>query len=106
MRGVGPSAEARGIGDNMNHTPGPWKLQYVYRGAFQIVSRSGDGEFVIADRSTVARRAVESTANGRLLAAAPDLLKACKMAFFDRQHDALSVVLKAAIQKAEPDFGQ
>jgi hypothetical protein len=52
------------------HTPGPWKANLADDGAFSI---EGMGA-VLCQRSDWAFRSVESRANGRLMAAAPELL--------------------------------
>lgn len=59
----------------MSHTPGPW----VYVDDFSVrVPLDDDLGMVIADCD--GNDIVETEANGRLIAAAPDLLEACEMA--------------------------
>src|SRR5512146_1115504 len=57
------------------HTPGPWRLeQDSLEGWFEIHSAKPDDAF-ICGRAAWPRRAAESTANARLIAAAPALLE-------------------------------
>ena len=91
------------------HTPGPWTLGYDGNdGAFEIgvYYRDHLATFVIASRNQVFHRAEESQANARLIAAAPDLLEACRE--FVRKCECGQAVssasyqqMKAAIAKAE-----
>lgn len=74
----------------MKHTPGPWQRfddggeindQHVYGPEYADVvwGPDGPGHGVIADCSPHGQCATEETiANARLIAAAPDLLVACK----------------------------
>ena len=57
------------------HTPGPWTLEYVERGAFQVIEADGA---VICHRNFWPHNAERSNANARLIAAAPDMLEALK----------------------------
>lgn len=94
----------------MKHTPGPWRFNA--HGA--IFGPGGEpiqtcGEYAIR----FGEGTEEAFANARLIAAAPDLLKACKMAFKDLEpfewtdlpdgYAVLATVrkLRAAIKKAE-----
>lgn len=70
---------------NSKHTPGEWTLEPALdgvpylRGGFEIVSCGSRGErIVLCSRSGWPTRAEESLANGRLMTAAPNLLKACR----------------------------
>ena len=86
---------------SVQHTPGPWKVDgNVIRG-----DEKSNGSVSVACILDVAypygRWAGESAqANARLIAAAPDLLEACKVALgiigFGAEHDQIS----AAIAKA------
>ncbi len=71
----------------MSHTPGPWELGHLGpHGSFEIgvgYLRPGilshDG-FVIAGRAAIQHKADEMCANARLIAAAPEMLDALKLA--------------------------
>ncbi len=87
----------------MSHTPGPWSVQFVIDGAFQIMGTEQGDECVIAARNEFPDRHAEFAANARLIAAAPDLLAACKAAsnaMFRVDLDTHDK-LRAAIAKAE-----
>jgi hypothetical protein len=90
----------------MNYTPGPWEsFGKVVRGKGRFICRVNHQD--IADEPLVRNE----TDDARLIAAAPELLEACKaaMLLFDghesRKDSAviaqLPQLLKAAIQKAE-----
>lgn len=85
------------------HTPGPWKVEH--RGYKYIVSKSSDGyitrDVCRMDGSTMAAFAQE--ANARLIASAPDLLDALKLArsIIGHPDDAHSRHIAAVIAKAE-----
>lgn len=74
----------------MSHTPGPWiakrpeKLLWAGpTGQFVVIGISGGHEFLICQNDHPDVRGadmVESQANARLIAAAPDLLAACEAA--------------------------
>jgi len=59
------------------HTPGPWTCAYGRAGSFEIVSVDGS---VLCIRSPWNYRCKESVDNGSLIAAAPDLLEALRLA--------------------------
>lgn len=90
------------------HTPGPWMMSASKRGGFEIVADDRGtygGPFVVASRSDVDHRSDESVANCALIAAAPDLLAACRMAYLAAGasggwHDAIMDSLRSAIIKA------
>ena len=74
----------------MKHTPGPWK---VFQDDFYVVGVESDCA-IIADHlyesndPTVRDILPELEANARLIAAAPDLLKACQYVVdWHREHD-------------------
>ena len=74
---------AEGKNVNAKHTPGPWHLHPYDRGAWEVTTHADylhPGSLVIAARSDLSHRAAESTANARLIAAAPELLAACRTA--------------------------
>lgn len=62
----------------VTHTPGPWRLDYVIDGGFQILSAAPGDEVVIVTRNPVAHRHAEFAANAHLLTAAPELLAFAK----------------------------
>lgn len=85
------------------HTPGPWAHD---SGSTLVITE----EYIIADCTAAALPESEQEANARLMAAAPELLEACKDAleFIDfLMHDSLVSdgetrnMLRAAIAKAE-----
>ena len=90
----------------MTHTPGPWKVQKTRsnRPITMIMTVDKQGA-VICDMNKIGGNDID--ADARLIAAAPDLLAACKLALeytgwhyhagAQEAHDAL----KAAIAKAE-----
>lgn len=83
------------------HTPGPWSIQYGVTNdpekyAPGIDSEEGDfsilmwGEKQHEEGGIRGRTTEEQQANARLIAAAPDLLKACRQALValkGREHD-------------------
>jgi hypothetical protein len=58
------------------HTPGPWKVIASGDGSFAIEDHAE--VYIIAQRNSWPSRIPESQANASLLAAAPELLAACK----------------------------
>jgi hypothetical protein len=83
------------------HTPGPWKAHATG------LSRSGLPEYQIhwSDIGECVAEVVHGTADARLIAAAPDLLKALKLAVGQNSHDMLMTgeelrKCEAAIAKA------
>jgi len=90
------------------HTPGPWKWWTTHEGAHRINPHKGG--LVIASCDTRNPFSEEQEANARLIAAAPDLLEACKAALFEitdierqgrHNGNSLPKMLSAAIAKAE-----
>ena len=71
------------------HTPGPWKLHHPTPHDFRILAPSGEAPTTIA-RLAVAQAGTSRrvNANARLIAAAPELLEACRgiMYAFDGEH--------------------
>lgn len=62
------------------HTPGPWYCHPNGYGAYRIKTGQDDTSPTLCSRNywdSSDSRAEESAANGRLIAAAPDLLEAC-----------------------------
>ena len=67
------------------HTPGPWRVEgwtnehhELLDGGFEIVATDGRYHLVVVQRAPWPARIVESNANARLIAAAPDLLEAVR----------------------------
>lgn len=90
------------------HTPGPWRVEpsgFGQVGGFTI-SDEANG-FGLCQRPPWANRAEESAANGRLMAAAPDMLAALENVLTDCQTDngdlpeATGHMVRAAIAKAK-----
>ena len=85
----------------MSHTPGPWKVvgTEIWAGSRRITT--GRGAYDEKDR-------VVRDANARLIAAAPELLRAAKLAlgFLEGSHidpeSGTLLALRAAIAKVEP----
>src|SRR5690606_11039817 len=92
------------------HTPGPWKSEYHGKESHAIIGGSANGRdwTIIAeihDPVGYVPRS-ERSANARLIAAAPDLLAACKAVLNEIQTNtewldpAVESALEAAIAKA------
>ena len=79
----------------MKHTPGPWKMTAVQGGWDGVTSGCGE----------ICKLSLNIPENACLIAAAPDLLAACKMALkrtpFPVGHTRLKEMLEDAIAKAE-----
>lgn len=85
------------------HTPGPWIIESGV-GFYSIICRDG-GKY---DGATIAHEVCNGEANAQLIAAAPDLLEACKYAVRELGPESEGVccwqafdALQAAIAKAE-----
>ena len=80
----------------MSHTPGPWKERNPHKGAWELRCPKGN----LVCWVTLAKEK-----NARLIAAAPDLLAACKAALNIRSTDPddprVFEILYNAIAKAE-----
>ena len=63
---------------NSQHTPGPWRAGYSIAGPIATVVDSNEN--VLCEMVKPAEGLAASDANGRLIAAAPDLLEALKKA--------------------------
>ncbi len=92
------------------HRPGPWHVsKYLGEpsGTLQVVHASGDVQVADCRETWGYRLSVEEAqANARLIAAAPDLLEACKAALAVREKNGMGEVgvsaqLRAVIAKAE-----
>lgn len=83
------------------HTPGPWIIESGV-GFYSIICRDG-GKY---DGATIAHEVCNGEANANLIAAAPDLLEACKLAeanlapAYSSDHLVMKS-LRVAIAKAE-----
>lgn len=84
-------------------TRGPW---HVAKGLAGREIRADDGPFIASVYDHTFTYG-ERNANARLIAAAPDLLAACKDAFIAlpmaKHNESINAALKAAIAKAEGD---
>ena len=93
------------------YTPGPWRVCGGYTASYTAITTENDGYIVygMADRLDHKEREEPinapdyetQRANAKLIAAAPDLLAACKDAFNYVTNDILLKQLEAAIAKAE-----
>jgi hypothetical protein len=97
------------------HSPGPWQAEAPPAEAYldPDIALSEEVRFWIVDEGRASEVLAEVTltmhgneeANARLIAAAPDLLEACKAAFvalpMTRHNEPINAALKAAIAKAE-----
>ena len=93
------------------HTPGPWRFSDTMGGAQVTTSRIGilEGSKRICTISDFDKEVRVIHANGKLIAAAPDLLEACQrfMDLFsdcdmrpeDESHE-VATIIRAAISKA------
>ena len=65
----------------MKHTPGPWEVSEEWHGDLYIDSYiEGEGDTALAKIVNNVCKTDQAEANARLIAAAPDLLEACKEA--------------------------
>jgi hypothetical protein len=87
------------------HTAGPWEVHNDARfeNPFRIVSANGE---LIANLNVKGYALDKGQANGTLIAAAPDLLEACKklvaaMNQLDKGHHAEVAFAESAIAKSE-----
>lgn len=86
------------------HTPGPWEIRTVKQGyPYQIVAPNGTHVRNVTRWAALSVPALpEGQANARLIAAAPDLLAACKLALESGEFlCGEDGIVKAAIAKAE-----
>ncbi len=83
------------------HTPGRWRIG----AGFQCLVDSDEGIIARTDVSVFhgdqSARDAQNRANARLIAAAPDLLAACKEALLGCTDEFIPPILRAAISKAE-----
>lgn len=85
----------------MKHSPGPWKVLFTYH----VEGESGDGHTAEIsyhlDSEDIPTEA-EVEANAKLMAAAPDLLFACKLAEAQLIASGANIkALRRAIEKGE-----
>jgi len=93
----------------MSHTKGPWKVYFTKDGGKIIGIGDAEGAGVTDPHFGLWSSGEEQEANARLIAAAPDLLEACKAAlsvikanFPTEQSEFMALEkLDAAIAKAE-----
>lgn len=89
----------------MSHTPGPWVVVRIhsYYGTFRILAAAKrDRKRMCGKGCCDPAQPGEMEADARLIAAAPELLEACKMALAeDHCTPDVDKVLQAAIAKAE-----
>ncbi len=81
-----------------SHTPGPW---HVLNHSMQCIIRSENFEETFTNIAVTPGLNGNAEANARLIAAAPDLLEACKSALDEGDDYVAMKKLKAAIAKAE-----
>jgi hypothetical protein len=88
------------------HTPGPWRITEGHRDRIiRAIDSDGDDTVIAEVHWWAMAGAAESIANARLIAAAPELLEACKFAFAAMNSEdgrkRAEQALIAAIAKAE-----
>ena len=87
-------------------TPGPWHMYELHPG-IEINAETRDGIAMVNLDDTDEDALAETEANARLIAAAPDLLEACKSLLSSRQESdeemAAFKAMRAAVAKAEED---
>jgi hypothetical protein len=70
----------------MSHTPGPWETQYRGNGESEVLANGADRDdvacicYVAGGLGMSIEEIIESEANAKLIAAAPELLDALKQA--------------------------
>lgn len=85
----------------MSHTPGPWTVDGRGIGTPWNITGADGNDVALASQRSSRSPDMERTANARLIAAAPDLLLACKEALLGCTDEFLAPILQAAISKAE-----
>lgn len=81
------------------HTAGPWHIGVRQPSSDKFIYGSKGEEVADCDRKT--NFPDENLANARLIAAAPELLEACKNALIDPDDDHARKMIESAIAKAE-----
>jgi hypothetical protein len=97
------------MNNETKHTPGPWEVEgLAWRGKTVLNIRAALRFEIcrMTDSNGLAASFSEQRANAALIAAAPELLEACKQSIItldpmDNDHVELYRVLRAAIAKAE-----
>jgi hypothetical protein len=86
----------------MSHTPGPWKVEETWSG-LKVYGPNRRSVCLVSDRFSDGR--IETCDNACLIAAAPDLLEACRKAWYVLDdiggHPEMLAIIRAAIAKAE-----
>jgi hypothetical protein len=88
------------------HTPGPWTNNWIMRGPTPIVGQRANGEMIPGIAGVICHipegcRNDEGAANCSLIAAAPELLEACKACVPLLTTGLAADLIRAAIAKAE-----
>jgi len=89
----------------MKHTPGPWRVEKS--GYTQIACLVYAGDYPVLNTAVPPSSKEEWESNAKLIAAAPDLLEACKKALIHFDHlglvgtNGIMEDLRQAIKKAE-----
>ena len=84
------------------HTPGPWQAYHECDGSIEVYAKHNGVITSVADvRRNVNDPHLDEEANGRLIAAAPDLLEALQACLLrdDIASDELGEMIRAAIAK-------
>lgn len=78
------------------HTPGPWEVRHSPVSDLCVVTEDPDGRWICGYMSTDGDP--QNEANARLIAAAPDLLRACEIAalWFTGQMPTINSVLETS----------
>lgn len=105
------SAEAASPASHVGHTPGPWTVDHPHVRAAHTAAKNEGRHHSVASVSTNRRvfATGEATANAHLIAAAPDLYNALKLAECVYRKNVVAVgepssvldAMQAAIAKAE-----
>ncbi len=95
-----PQAHSESHAPTASHTPGPWRVDYLDKNSQRVVSGEHI-EICSCWHHSVGAIEMEMEANARLIAAAPDMLKALKEITNASCGDECVEIAWAAIQKAE-----
>lgn len=92
-----PDCAGRNVAqDHGKHTPGPWVIDPCW----DILGNTDDGNGMVCQITTDAVPRAEAEANARLIAAAPDLLEACRQALGCDLDPNTIALIRAAIARA------